>query len=97
MRRVTGDDTHTAQPIPAKSTSRIDRSVELAIAGGATTAYRCQVIGSELFVSRTTIQRSECDTIDAALQKLSSGEWTIVTGSAMAELRRLLAEQGVKA
>lgn len=68
----------------------------MAVAGGATTAYACQVIGGELLVYRTTMLRSECATVDEAVAMLARGEVATVAGGDMAELRRRLAAEGVR-
>jgi len=68
----------------------------MAIAGGATTAYRCQVNDGQLTVTQTTMLRSLCASTSAALALLASGERVTVAGSDMAELRRMLDEQGVR-
>ena len=59
----------------------------MAIAGGATSAYRCQVIDGELEVSNTTTLRSECVEVDAAVVRLGKGERVTVAGSDMEALR----------
>lgn len=68
----------------------------MAVAGGATTAYACQVVGGELFVHRTTTLRSECAKVDDAMQRLARGEVATVAGGDMAELRRRMAAEGVR-
>lgn len=65
----------------------------MAVAGGATTAYMCRVIGGELLVYRTTTLRSECATVDDAVQRLARCETVTVAGGDMAELRRRLAAE----
>ncbi len=66
----------------------------MAIAGGATSAYRCQVIDAELEVSNTTTLRSECVAVDEAFVRLGRGERVIVAGSDMEALRRRLGALG---
>ena len=67
----------------------------MAVSGGATTAYVCQVHGYELTVTPTTRLRSECATVDHALQVLAAGERCVVAGSDMAALRDRLRRAGV--
>jgi len=65
----------------------------MAIAGGATTAYRCQVVDGMLETRNTTTMRSECMNVDAAIVGLGRGEQVTVAGSDMAELSRRLGAQ----
>ena len=67
----------------------------MAVSGGATTAYVCQVSGYELTATPTTRLRSECATVDHALQVLAAGERCVVAGSDMAALRDRLRRAGV--
>ncbi len=62
----------------------------MAIAGGATSAYRCQVVDDILETRGTTTLRSECADVEAALLRLGRGEWVTVAGSDMETLRRRL-------
>ncbi len=62
----------------------------MAIAGGATSAYRCQVVDGALEVSNTTTLRSECVAVEAAVVRLGRGERVTVAGSDMEALRRRL-------
>lgn len=62
----------------------------MAIAGGATSAYRCQVVDGALEVTSTTILRSECADVETALLRLGRGERVTVAGSDMEKLRRRL-------
>lgn len=62
----------------------------MAIAGGACSAYRCRVIDGDLYVVATTTLRTLCVEPAEALDPLSRGEWVLVAGGDMAELRRLL-------
>ena len=66
------------------------------MAGGNTTAYRCQVVGGELSCELTTRLRSECATVDDALLRLAAGERVVVAGSDMHALRLRLVQVGVK-
>ncbi len=68
----------------------------MAVSGGATTAYVCQVSGYELTCTPTTRLRSECATVDHALQELAKGEKCVVAGSDMAALRDRLRRAGVQ-
>ncbi|MBK7424287.1 MAG: hypothetical protein IPJ48_15080 [Propionivibrio sp.] len=47
-------------------------------------------------MTQTTMLRSLCTSTSAALALLASGERVTVAGSDMAELRRMLDEQGVR-
>ena len=67
----------------------------MAVNGGATTAYVCQVHGYELTATPTTRLRSECATVDHALIELAKGERCVVAGSDMAALRERLRRAGV--
>ena len=67
----------------------------MAISGGATTAYVCQVSGYELVCQPTTRLRTECATVDHALIELAKGEKCVVAGSDMAALRMRLQQAGV--
>ncbi len=67
----------------------------MAVSGGATTAYVCQVHGYELTCQPTTRLRSECATVDHALIELAKGEKCVVAGSDMAALRMRLQQAGV--
>lgn len=69
----------------------------MAMAGGATTAYYCQIVGAELRTTSTTRLRSECATVDDALQRLAAGERVVVAGSDVAALRDRLLRAGVVA
>lgn len=68
----------------------------MAISGGATTAYVCQVSGYELTCQPTTRLRTECTTVDHALIELAKGEKCVVAGSDMAALRMRLQQAGVQ-
>ena len=61
----------------------------MAVSGGATTAYVCQVHDWRLVCQPTTRLRSECATVDHALQVLAAG-------SDMAVLRMRLQQAGVQ-
>lgn len=67
----------------------------MAISGSATTAYVCQVSGYELMCTPTTRLRTECATVDHALQVLAAGERCVVAGSDMAALRDRLRRAGI--
>lgn len=62
----------------------------MAIAGGACSAYRCRVIDGELYVVPTTTLRSLCVEPTEAVDTLGRGEWVLIAGSDMADLRRML-------
>ena len=68
----------------------------MAVSGGATTAYVCQVSGYELTVAPTTRLRTNCATVDHALEVLARGESVVVAGSDMAALRTRLQGAGVE-
>jgi hypothetical protein len=59
------------------------------------TAYRCQVVANELSAAFAPRVRTECATVDDALQRLERGDTVIVAGSDMAALRTRLARLGV--
>ena len=62
----------------------------MAIAGGACSAYRCQIFDNQMVIRATTALRSECATPQQAIPLLASGEWVIVAGADLEPLRRLL-------
>ena len=68
----------------------------MAVSGGATTAYVCQVHDWRLVCKPTTRLRSECAPVDHALQVLAAGERCVVAGSDMAALRDRLRRAGVQ-
>ena len=59
----------------------------MAIAGGATVAYRVQVLDGELRMTQTTTLRSQCESVAAALVRLERGEQVTLAGSDMVALR----------
>jgi hypothetical protein len=63
----------------------------MAIAGGATTAYKCKLENGSLVVAPTTKLRSECKSPQEALPLLTAGEEVTVAGSDMHELRLMVA------
>jgi len=67
----------------------------MAIAGGMTTAYRCQVSEYKLTATPTTCLRNECANVEAAVAILERGEACVVAGFDMAQLRQRLAGLGV--
>lgn len=66
----------------------------MAVTGGATTAYRCQVQDGELVMQSLMIGRKQCVEPADAIPLLGRGEWVTVAGSDMAELRRRLGVDG---
>lgn len=62
---------------------------------GECTAYSCQVVANELTALFTPRLRTDCATIDDALQRLARGEAVIVASSDMQALRTRLAVLGV--
>ena len=62
----------------------------MAVAGGATSAYRCRVMDCALYVESTTRLRSECAPVQDALARLGRGEVVVVAGSDLAALRKIL-------
>jgi rRNA-processing protein FCF1 len=69
--------------------------VQVAVSGGATTAYSCIISGMELSTAPTTRLRSECATVDDAMQRLAAGDRVVVAGSDMAALQDRLRRAGV--
>jgi hypothetical protein len=67
----------------------------MAVAGGITTAYKCQVSEYRLHVQSTSYPKAECANIEAAIQMLQAGESCIVAGGDVAKLRQRLASFGV--
>ena len=69
---------------------------QVAMAGGVTAAYRCQVVDGWLRVNYQAALRSQCaESLDLALQRLQAGEIVTVAGCDMALLRTRLAQNGV--
>ena len=67
----------------------------MAIAGGATVAYRFRVVGGTLAtVGQLTRLRAGCATVDHALDVLAEGEAVVVAGCDAAALRREFARRG---
>ena len=62
----------------------------MAVAGGATSAYRCQVQDGELVMRSLMVARSVCVAPAETVDKLGQGEWVTVAGSDMESLRRRL-------
>lgn len=68
----------------------------MAIAGGVTAAYRCQVVDGWLRVKYSPMPRGHCaDTVEQAVELLRNGHQVIVAGADMAALRTALAGSGV--
>ena len=64
----------------------------MAIAGSATTAYRCTLVGGELQMGESKmVGGSICLKPEVAVIVLRSGESVIVAGVDMVQLRELLA------
>ena len=62
----------------------------MAIAGGATTAYACQVVNGALVVARKSTLRSLCVKVDEAFRLLGEGQRVTVAGADMPALRARL-------
>ena len=67
----------------------------MAVAGGMTTAYKCQVQEYQLTATPTTYPKSNCVKVELALAQLQTGETVIVASSDIAQLRQRLAGLGV--
>lgn len=67
----------------------------MAVSGSVTTAYRCQVQEYRLTTVHDPKLRSECATVDDAIQRLERGEAVTVAGSDMGQLRSRLAGLGI--
>lgn len=68
---------------------------QVSTTAGECTAYQCRVVGGELSVAFAPRVRTDCATVDDALQRLERGEAVIVAGSDMQALRTRLAVLGV--
>lgn len=68
----------------------------MAVSGSVTAAYRCRVSEFRLEATPTTVLRSECANVEAALAILERGEACVVAGFDMARLRQRLASWGVR-
>ena len=67
--------------------------VLMAVAGSATTAYQCRLVGGMLFLGNTQMMsKSVCETVHNAIPLLQAGRMVIVAGSNIVELRKLLRE-----
>lgn len=67
----------------------------MAIGGGATGAFWCQVDGNALQVVATTTLRSECADLPVAVDRLGKGERVLVQAYDMTKLRQALQTHGV--
>ena len=67
----------------------------MAVAGGITTAYKCQVSEYRLHVQSTSYPKAECANIEAAIQMLQAGESCIVASADIPALRQRLQGLGV--
>lgn len=66
----------------------------MAVSGGMTNAYRCNVTDNALIAAPTTYPTRDCANVEAALEILARGETCIVAAADMAALRaRRLAER----
>ena len=66
----------------------------MAVSGGMTNAYRCNVIDGNLIAAPTTYPTRDCANVEAALEILARGETCIVAAADMSALRaRRLAEK----
>lgn len=68
----------------------------MAIAGGACSAYKCQIFDNQLVARPTTALRTNCATPQQALPLLARGEWVVIAGGDMVEMRQLLTGRGDK-
>lgn len=67
----------------------------MAVSGGVTAAYACEVIDGEMITHYAARLRSQCATVDDALLRLARGERVVVAGCDMAALRTRLAGLGI--
>ena len=68
---------------------------EIEMAAGEKSAYSCQVQESRLITTYDPRMRTECATVDDALQRLRRGEEVTVAASDMGQLRTQLAGLGI--
>lgn len=68
----------------------------MAVAGGITTAYKCQVSEYRLEVQSTSYPKAECKSIEAACAILERGESCIVASADIPALRQRLRALGVQ-
>ncbi len=68
----------------------------MAVSGGATGAFRCQVQGNELTLTGTTTLRQLCVPVEQAVLALSKGEMVTVQATEMAKLREALGKHNVR-
>lgn len=74
-----------------------EENEKMAVSGGVTTAYRCQVSGNELTVQTTSMLKSECANVEAALAILARGEQCTVASADVPILRMRLRAEGIRA
>ena len=67
----------------------------MAIAGGMTGAYKCQIQEYRLTADKTTYPSKDCANIEAAVTILGRGESCIVAAGDVAKLRQRLASFGI--
>lgn len=58
-------------------------------------AYRCQVVDGQLITLHEPRARTECATVDDAMQRLQCGAAVVVAGVDMGPLRTRLASFGI--
>jgi hypothetical protein len=68
----------------------------MAVAGSATTAYKCRIEDDRLTTEPTTTLRSECARVADAQEQLNAGNQVTVAASDMEALRQRLASWGVR-
>lgn len=67
----------------------------MAVSGGMTSAYRCQVSDNRLSATPTTFPSGDCANVEAAVERLGRGESVIVAAGDMARLRHTLKNHGI--
>lgn len=66
-----------------------------AVGGSVTAAFDCQVIEYKLIAKPTSVLRSECANVEAAVEILKRNEAAVVAGFNMEMVRQRLASDGI--
>ena len=67
----------------------------MAVAGGVTTAYRCWAKDGKMATERTSMLKSECASVDKALEVLTQNGSCVVASADIPTLRGRLHEIGM--
>ncbi len=67
----------------------------MAVSGGMTSAYRCQVQDNRLSSAPTTFPSRDCADVESAVESLGRGETVIVAAGDMTRLRMALMSHNI--